>query len=621
MNPDLSDRIDRLPTRPGVYVMRGHDGQILYIGKATDLRSRVKSYFTGQDPRPFVRYLDKLLADIEVTITSNPKEALLLENTLIKKHKPRFNVMLRDDKNYLSLRIDPRADWPRVELVRRIREDGASYYGPYHSAQSARRTLNVLNRFFRLRTCPDSVLRNRSRPCLQHQIKRCPGPCVLPVDRDAYLDDVRHAMLFLSGRETELIDGLTRRMERAAEQLEFEAAAHYRDQREAVQTSLTKQAAVQTSAVDRDVIGTYREGASVALTIMRYREGQLEAVRSYGLTSIELPDEELISSFVTQLYADANRKPPEDLVVPVELPDADAVADALSELRGTRVRISVPQRGERRALLELATENAQNHHAEEVSTSARTAAALEDLQKRLRLSNAPRTIECYDISNFQGRHVVASQVMMLDGVIEPSRLKRYRIRTVDGQDDFASMFEVLKRRTKRALSGDEPMPDLIVIDGGRGQLNMAVAALAELGVDEQDVVSLAKSRITGRTDDEDVTRSPERVFVPGVRDAIVLKQTSDACYLLQRIRDEAHRVAITYHRELRRKSTLRSSLDDIPGIGPGRRRALFKHLGSVKRIRAATLEEIEATPGLGRAAAWSVYDWFHPGEADPPSDG
>lgn len=620
MTPELEDKIARLPTRPGVYLMRGARGEIVYIGKATNLRSRVRSYFTGNDPRAFVRFLGDLLTDIDVVISQNAKEALLLENTLIKKHRPRFNFMLKDDKNYLSIRVDLEHPWPRVELVRQIRQDGARYFGPYHSAQNVRKTLNVLNRYFQLRTCPDTILNNRSRPCLQHQIKRCPAPCVLDISRDAYMDDVGHAVLFLQGKQAELTSKLSQQMMRAAEQMEFERAAHLRDQIRAIELSLTQQSAVQTTLTDQDVIGLCRQGENVAVAVMTFRGGSLSDVSNYALHDQLFPDEDLLNSFIAQFYQLTGNNPPEVIYCPVEPSDAESIAHYLSDVRGTKVSIHVPRRGEKRDLLELAIDNATNYFQETLSSAARNLAALEKLQSRLRLHQMPRTMECYDISNFQGKQIVASGIRFLDGEPDKANYRRYRIRTTQTQDDFQSMFEVLTRRARAAIDGNFPMPDLLVIDGGKGQLSMATQALHDLGLHDQEIVSLAKSRVQGADENDAPQYSAERVFVPGHKEPVVLKQNSDEMYVLTRIRDEAHRVAITYHRELRRKETLRSRLDDIEGVGPSKRAALLKHFGSLRKVKDATLAELEAVPTIGRRLAATVYAYFHPGELDEAVD-
>lgn len=619
LSEELSATIARLPQAPGVYLMRGHGGELIYIGKATNLRSRVRSYFSGNDPRMFVRYLDELLSDVEFVLTSNPKEALLLENTLIKKHKPRFNVMLRDDKNYLSIRVDERHEWPRAEMVRAIRSDGARYFGPYHSAAKARQTLNILNRYFALRTCDDTMLRNRARPCLQYQIRRCPGPCAVSVDRTSYMNSVRDAALFLDGRHDELVNTLERRMERAAEELEFEEAARYRDQRTAVMESLEQQRAVQTTRIDRDVVGMYREADNLTIVVMFFRDGNLDDIRTWPLTDQVLPDGELVAAFLSQLYAAETRPLPKEVLVPVPVPADTELAGALSEMRGSKVSVVAPQRGEKLRLVELATENARASFAETMSTSAQAEKALERVAKRLGLSAPPRTIECYDISNFQGAQIVASRVVFQDAVPDRARYRRIRIRTRSTQDDFGSIFEVIERRAKAALTKGDPMPDLIVIDGGLGQLNAATQALAEQGIKGQAVVGLAKSRVTGTDDDDGTTRSAERVFIPGRKNPVTLRDNSPECHLLARIRDEAHKTAIEYHRSLRRKNTLRSQLDDIGGVGPARRKALMSHFGSVRAIKEATLPEIEAAPGVNSAVAFAVFDYFHPGESDAPA--
>lgn len=618
MTPEIAAILERLPTNPGVYLMRGHGREIVYVGKATNLRSRVRSYFSGNDPRAFVAHLDRILTDIETIITANPKEALLLENTLIKKHKPRFNIMLRDDKNYLSIRIDRTHEWPRVDLVRKIRNDGASYFGPYHSASKVRQTLHVLNRHFHLRTCRDAVLRNRRRPCLQYQIRRCPGPCVLPVDRDIYMESVEAACLFLTGREKELREQVEQRMLQAAEDLRFEDAARLRDQLQAIDDSLVEQHAVQTTQRDQDVLGIYREAERVAVTVMQYRSGALHDVRSFAFDGQLVPDDTMLASFVSQFYTLDALDLPEELLAPVALAEQDAIADALAELRGRKVKITVPKRGDKTRLLALANDNAQAHFDETLSSHAQAETALSKLQDRLRLAQMPRTMECYDISNFQGTHIVASQVAFHDAVPDRARYRRLKIRTAHAQDDFLSMFEVIARRVKRAKAGGEPLPDLIVIDGGKGQLNAALQAMREGGVEDPVVIGLAKSRVVGTTKGDTSVRSFERVFLPGRKDPIEMPPHAEDTYLLERIRDEAHKTAITYHRDLRRKATLKSGLDDIPGIGKTRRTALLNHFGSLKKVRAATLTALEQAPGMSRMAAYAVFDHFHPGEADPP---
>ena len=621
LSEELDAKIKALPRKPGVYLMRDHEGRIIYIGKATELRSRVRSYFTGHDTRNFVQHLDDLLGDVEVIITFNPKEAQILENTLIKKHKPRFNIMLRDDKTYLSLRINTAHAWPRVDVVRRPAKDGSLYFGPYHSSSSAREMLQLVNRHFQLRTCRDSVLYNRARPCLQYQIKRCPGPCVFPISRDDYMKDVKAAAMFLGGKNDDLIRTLEQRMMEAAERYEYESAAQIRDQLEAVRTSLTKQRAVVSNLVDRDVIGLYREGEAVAVSVLHIRGGAMQDLRGYTFEHQIFPTASILEDFIAQLYALDSAEPPAEVVVSEELASAEELEELLSERRGTRSLIITPRRGDRVALLELAAENARQLFAERLTSLERSASVLARIKDKLHLDTYPTRIECFDISNFQGKQVVASQVVFENGLAKKSDYKRYRIRTVEGQDDFASMFEVLRRRARRAREGSDPMPDLIVIDGGKGQLGMAVAALADLGLRDQAIVSLAKSRVTGIEPSSDGTvRSPERVFRPGQKNPIILRANTDECLLLERIRDEAHRFAITFHRELRNRETIFSAMEQIPGIGRERGRLLLRHFGSARKVKAASLRELESVPGLPRPVAASVYASFHGEAFDPPAD-
>jgi len=607
--------VARLPTSPGVYLMHGPGGEVIYIGKATNLRSRVRSYFTGHDPRPFVRHLDALLTDVTCVLTANAKEALLLENTLIKRHRPRFNFMLRDDKNYLSVRIDERVPWPRAELVRRIRRDGAKYFGPYASAQKARQTLNVLNRHFQLRTCTDATLHNRTRPCLQHQIGRCPAPCVLDVSRDAYLEGVRQAELFLSGKQAELVERLTQRMMEAAEAMAFEDAARYRDQRAAVMASLERQGAVQTQQADRDVVGLWREGDDAAFAVMQFRGGALSSVRTFVLREQVLPDDQTVASFLGQFYGGDDHAPPPEVLVPVTLPEEEGVEASLTELAGRRCHVRAPVRGEKSKLVELAAENARAAFAETVSTTAQAMRGVERLAKKLDLRQIPRTIECYDISNFQGAAIVASQVVFVDGVADRARFRRLRLRTQVGQDDFAAMAEVMGRRVARARGDNpDPLPDLIVVDGGRGQLAAAMAALAEAGAPDATVIALAKARVIG-TDDEDATvSSSERVFLPNRKNPVLLQPNSPEWLLMTRIRDEAHRTAVTFHRSVRTREAMTGTLERIGGVGPTRRKALLSHFGSMRAIRAASLAELAAAPGVDVRTARRIYMHFHPDE-------
>jgi len=720
----LAEILDRLPTDPGVYVMKDRRGKVIYIGKAGNLRNRVRQYFqpnTG-DTRQFVPLLEGIVGDIETVITTNEKEALLLENTLIKRHQPRFNVNLRDDKNYLVLRLDPAGEWPRLEVVRKIADDGAYYFGPYHSATSCREALRVVNRHFQLRTCTDHVLHNRRRPCLQYQIKRCPAPCVLPVPAEEYAEQIRDVRLFLDGKDDELVARLTTRMRDAATSTEFERAAAIRDQLHALKVTLESQRVVSTDFVDQDVLGFHRDGLALEIVVMAIRQGKLVGSRAFSFGGQEFPDGELLSSFVGLYYDSPTASIPDELLLPFPIEDAELKAEWLSERRPPRrrrVEVLVPQRGDRKRLSDLAQKNAEVSFSTRRNARQDTELMLAKLQKRLRLTKLPRVIECYDISHIQGFAPVASMVVFVDGRPERSRYRTYRVRGAEGvapgrragNDDFASMYEVLSRRLRRAREGDPgwELPDLIVIDGGKGQLGMALAAARDVGIDVRPgqgllMVGLAKERdfagddgeavepasdaapaetapealpvteavpateadpaspvataspvapeASASTDgaspadqaetvapaeelprrrgrkpkgdaklgakgsekkgakDEREGRRPDRIFLPHAKDAIPIRPSSAEMFVLQHLRDEAHRFAVTFHRRRRGNLTLRSALADVPGIGPGRQRALLRYFGSLKKIKDATLEELTTVPGMSSTAAAAVVAYL-----------
>jgi len=687
VDPDFTPRIvdedtlvaalERLPLEPGVYIMRDRVGEVVYVGKARSLRARVRQYFNGTDTRLFVPTLAKLIGDIETVVVANDKEALLLENNLIKERRPRFNVKLRDDSNYLVLRLDPKSKWPRLELVRQVGHDGAWFFGPYHSARSVRAALRVVNRHFKLRTCSDFVLGHRTRACLQHQIGRCPAPCVREVDAQAYADQVSDVRLFLSGRHRELVEGLQVRMADAAEGLEFETAARLRDQLQVIGNVLQTQQVVGTADVDQDAVGMYREGGQLEIVVLQVREGKLQQSQGYSLKGMELPDADVLGHFLAAYY-EKSAFVPDEVLLPHPLIEDDEVPllEWLRERKGRKVAVAVPERGDRRKLLLLATKNAASNFATRRDRREDSELALSRLQERLGLSKTPRVIECYDVSHIQGSDTVASMVTFVDGIPEKSRYRSFKIRGLGTDpaepalaqgtrqnDDFASMYEVLGRRFQRAMTNTEDdawaLPDLVVIDGGKGQLAQVLAVMNDLGVpigaEGVDVVSLAKERrseigrgreavaklrerrlaATTAAADGDAPPDaaapgeawvdyvvqqatsdagagfeirPERVFVPGVKEAIVLKPGSSERYLMERVRDEAHRFAIGLHRKRRGKRALHSSLDDIEGVGPATKRALVKHFGSIAAIRAADVDALCGVRGVGRALAERIRD-------------
>ncbi len=617
------ERAKTLPTLPGVYLMKDDHGVVIYVGKAKSLRSRVSSYFQEgtSDYRAFIGLLAGLLNDIETVVTRTEKEALILEREMIRRHEPRFNVIWRDDKQYLCFRVDPSHEYPWVQVVRNMGTDGARYFGPYHSASAARQTLRVVNRHFQLRTCRDSVLYKRKRPCLEHQIGRCPAPCVYEINRDRYLENVEDVMMFLEGKGVELARRLEDRMLAAAGREEFEVAAHYRDQLRAVQRTIEKQQVALTKLVDQDAFGLYREGDQVCVALVEVRGGRAENISARLFSKIPDNDGAMMSSIIMQRYAlsadddvGAGVRPPPEILIPVEIESRSELDELLSAKRGSKVRVVNPQRGAKAAMLELAHSNAEHGFHEQRKKTGALDDVLKTLQKRLRLRKLPHRIECYDISNLGNQRIVGSKVVFERGAPDKKSYRRYQVRSTEGQDDFASMYEVLSRRFRRGLVEND-LPDLVVIDGGKGQLGVAKAVFKDLGIEDVDLISLAKSRVRG-TDDEDAPiRSDERVFKPDLRDPIVLPQRSAELLLLARVRDEAHRFAITFQRELRSKDRLRSPLDDIPGVGPTRKKALLKHLGSLKRVQAASPEQLAAVPGIGRKAAEAIYRALHPGKA------
>ncbi len=634
----LAEVLERLPSQPGVYLMKDRRGKMLYIGKAANLRNRVRQYFqpASGDTRDFVPLLESVVADIETVVTSNEKEALLLENTLIKRHQPRFNVKLTDDKNFLSLRLDPRVEWPRLEIVRRMADDGAWYFGPYHSASACREALRVVNRHFRLRTCTNHVLHHRSRPCLQCQISRCLGPCCVPVSPDEYAEQVRDVRLFLEGKSDELLAGLRARMQEAARQTQFERASIVRDQIQALETVLQSQRVVSADLLDQDVIGFCREGMALEVVVLSVRQGKMIGSRAFSFARQEFPDAEVLSSFLG-LHYDLLPMPPDEVLLPFAIADADLKAEWLSEKRGKKVQILVPARGPRHDLVELARKNAAASFASRRNLRDDAEATLGRLQRRLGLPRLPRVIECYDISHIQGAETVASLVVFVDAQPDKSRYRTYKIRQAESPDDFACMYEVLSRRFRRARESAQSedsldtwrLPDLLVVDGGKGQLSVALAAARDTGTDVRPgmglpIIALAKERdmaLPAQASHADgvverpaaVGRAgpqPDRVFLPQAKDAIPIRANSAEMFVLQRLRDEAHRFAVTFHRSQRKKRTLHSELSQVPGIGPARQRDLLRHFGSLKKIREASLEDLLAVPGITRKVASAVHDYF-----------
>jgi len=599
------------PSSPGVYLMKGSDGAVLYVGKAKDLRKRVRSYLVpSRDSRWHIRFLMERAANLEVIVTDTEKEALILENTLIKRYRPRYNLNLRDDKTYFSLRLNTAEEFPRLTIVRKVSRDGARYFGPYSSASSAREVLKELSKIFPLRHYPLDLCRRRKRPCLFYQIRQCSAPCHGLITKEEYASLAEGAALFLDGKNRDLVRLYQRKMEEASASHRFEEAAKFRDLIRAIQITIEQQKMV-TPGGDKDVLGYHRDGKRLDLALLFIRGGKLIGSRTYTL-AWELDDAEGIASFLGEYYL-RDVSVPEEVLLPVRIAEPEAFAELLSEQRGGRVVVSVPLRGIKSDLVKLAGKNAAIAAQEAHSAKESGDAALAELRERLHLQKTPRRIECYDISNIQGELAVGSRVSFADGRPDKGGYRRYRIGTVAGADDFAMMREVLSRRFRGdAASGG--LPDLIVVDGGIGQLNVLTAVLRDLGVEGVDAVGLAKSRVDKGMENATVERSDERVFLPGRKNPVVLRQNSPPLLLLARIRDEAHRFAITYHRNLRGKGMTGSTLDKVPGIGEKRRTALLRHFGSLKRLREALMEEIAAVPGMTGPAAQAVWRYLHGNE-------
>ncbi len=595
----LRDRLAALESAPGVYLMKDAQGRVIYVGKASSLRNRLRSYFgsqAGMDAK--TRELVEHVADFEVIRTDTPTEALILENELIKRYRPRYNIMLRDDKTYPFIRVT-NEPFPRVIATRRVVQDGSRYFGPYPSAGAVHRTLDLLKRLFPYRACDIEITGTASRPCLYYHIGRCVGPCIGAVSQEEYRKVIENVVLFLEGRADDVIARLREEMVTAAEALDFERAARLRDELRAIEHVLQQQKIVTGTNESFDVLAVAQSaGGDACVQVGFVRNGKLLGSEHYLMVGarVDDPPSAILTSFVQQYYAQASSIPPE-LVLQYPLDEMETVSDFLARRRGEPVCLTVPSAGLRRELVEMiaksAQQNLEQYRVRWLNDEQRTTLALEELAEALRLDRLPRRIECFDVSQLQGTNVVASMVVFEHGKPKKSDYRKFQIKTVEGQDDFAAMREAILRRYRRALAGEQTeawqtLPDLVLIDGGKGQLNAAREALASLGL-ALPVAALAKEH--------------EELYVPGRSAPIVLPRDSQALFLVQRIRDEAHRFAVTFHRARRTRTALRSVLDEIPGVGPRRRRELLRRFGSVEGIRQASVDEIAAVPGISRALA------------------
>jgi excinuclease ABC subunit C len=601
----LEDKLARLPDRPGVYLYRDARAQVLYVGKAASLRSRVRSYFQEARPRdPKTDALVRQIRDLEVLVTDNELEALMLEANLVRKHRPRYNIILRDDKHYPFLKLTTGEAFPRLVVARRIQSDGATYYGPFYPATAMRETLRLTRQLFPLRTCSITIDGRLPRPCIQYAIHRCDAPCTGWETREGYARTVQDVMRFLEGRDEDLALRLTREMEAAAAEMKFERAAVLRDQIQSLNKVRERQKIISTDEVDQDVLGVVRQGSDACVELFFVRRGRLVGQEAFFFDKVAgWTDGEILSAFVRQFYGKAVAPAPE-ILVSEEIPDAALTAEWLARLAGRRVQVHAPRRGARREFVAMAEANAalalQNHL---LSRDDRQQVVLQELERALGLPGPPNRIEGYDISSIQGAEQVGALVVWENGDLKKDDYKRFRVRTVAGADDFASLREVLTRRFSRALEQGSPLPDLVLIDGGRGQLNVGLKVLEDLGLDYLPVIALAKQR--------------EEVYRGDRLHPLVLDPTSPALHTLQKIRDEAHRFAITYHKKLRARRTLQSELDAIPGVGPTIRTSLLKTLGSARRVRESSVAELAAVPKITPKLAQRIYGHFHPAAAEP----
>ena len=621
----LQARVRALPTTPGVYLFKDATDKVIYVGKATSLRNRVRSYFAfanHTDPKVALIYLHA--TDLDYIVTDTEQEAFLLENNLIKQHRPRYNVRLKDDKTYPYIKINTKEPWAKVEVTRRITDDTARYFGPFASAGSVRKTLDLLNRLFPFRSCNRIITGKDPRPCLDFHIKRCLGPCIGAVGDDEYRNVMQQVVLFLEGRHEDVVKDIKQNMLAASDDLNFERAAFYRDQLNAVERVMEEQKAVSLRQEDEDIIAIAKEQNEAWVEAFFVRGGKLIGRDNFILEGAQNDSEgAALAGFIKQFYGSSPYVPPR-LVLQHALPDDDEhLLEWLQKRRGGRVQIVVPQRGEKKRLVEMVAKNAQEGltqlRVKWLANTNATQSALEVLKEQLNLPALPRRIECYDISNTQGTNSVASMVVFEDGQPKKAHYRRFQIKTVEGADDFASMQEVLRRRFNRMKpkktklnedaesgdGGDESakkddgwviQPDLVLIDGGKGQLNAVLLVMRELEVYHIPVAGLAKRE--------------EEVFLPDESEGIILPRTSQALYMLQRVRDEAHRFAITYHRNLRGKRAVESAIDFVPGIGAKRKKMLIRHFGTVQKVRDASKEEIAASPGMTLKLAEKVKEYL-----------
>ncbi|MFN3194427.1 MAG: excinuclease ABC subunit UvrC [Chlorobiota bacterium] len=601
---DLSSKIANLPQKPGIYQYKNKNGNIIYVGKAIKLRNRVRSYFNKQKQHDAkTKALVKKIADVEIIVTDSEAEALILEDTLIKKHKPRYNVNLKDDKSYPFIKVT-NEPYPRIYQTRNVVKDGSKYYGPFTKVGDMRRVLELLHKIFKFRTCKlvineETIREKKHKVCLEYHIKKCDGPCEGLIDKEEYNQNVAFAKSILNGKTRDLERFLQQRMEELSEEMNFEEAANVRDQLGAIRQFVSRQKVVTADAIDRDVFGIYREENTACSIVFTVREGKLIGRKHFIIKKAdELTDEEIVQRTIDSWYSQQEFVPKE-IFLPVEIEELETLTTILSEKRNATVHIKIPKIGEKRHLIDLAENNAQYILKEYLLAISKREQSIphsvQALQRDLRLKKPPRIIECFDNSHLQGTELVSSMVCFVDGKPKKSEYRKYKNKTVNKNDDFAAMREVVERRYRGLVERNERLPDLIIIDGGKGQLSSAEQILRDLGIfDKVTVVGLAKRL--------------EEVFFPGQKEAILLPRTSSSLRLIQQLRDEAHRFAITFHRSLRSKRTFKTELTDIPGIGKKTAKKLLKELGSVDGVKNSTIAQLKVH--LGEKQAKIVHNYF-----------
>jgi excinuclease ABC subunit C len=602
----LKEALASYPTSPGVYLMKNSVDKIIYVGKAKVLRARLRSYFNGNGHSAKTRALVSNIEKIEYILTQTEVEAFLLEASLIKKHKPKYNIRLKDDKTYPYIKISMADEWPRLYLSRKVRKDGGLYFGPFTSGLQVWETIRFLNRTFQIRDCSDHYMRNRTRPCLTHQIGNCTAPCVKLVSHEDYMKDIDAAALFLKGRDKLVLKILKDRMKQAAESEQFENAAKLRDSHDSLKAILQKQAVINSmSEKDQDVIGFEGSEQGCTVEVLHVRQGKLLGSQPHFLPMMDPHSEEenpqdWLASFVNQYYVE--NMVPDEVLLPVDLTKEihKLLEDVLKERSGHKVVVRYATGANNHSLVELANKNAAEHFKQYITKNERKFKGLEEIRDKIGLKEIPLRIECYDISNFQGAESVASQVVFEEGVPHKDSYRRYKIKTVQGANDFAMMKEVLSRRMAHT---EEDEPDLVVVDGGKGQLSVAVEILKELKKEHIPVVGLAKARTLGKFNESELKGSEERVFIPGRQNPVVFARNSDALQILVGIRDEAHRFAITYHRKLRENRSLESELDTITGLGDKRKKFLLSRFENLDQLKFSTAQDIAALPGFNLVLA------------------